>query len=511
MGALNCWAARTGKRKSIERSVRKVVVRWVQQSLAHAWASWSSSANEVKKRRVLTKRIVMHWTSARLARAWETWSRHKSDEKRLKKAALTVLSRWSKQSMVASWNAWMARASMQKRLKTAAMKVIKRWTQQSMAVGWNTWSSAVRNEKRMRNVLQKVLARWHKSYLSAAWQTWSWSAAETVRIQALGRKVVARLQNQTAGVAFMRWLGKAGEEKKVRQVARKVVLRWESASKMKAFMRWEDAVAEAREEMTKSAEQASKEHEQLTIQNLKAADAASRAASATLLQNLAACVQDMKHAMKSKTTQLSQRTSALVNLSVELSSQFDKVTRDGQRANDFAAEIQKIKDDAENQRSRFLRKFSNTLHRRCTGRTLNAWACYACENTRMKRKARWSVGKWWRKRPKQIFHIWKQLVRAQLQLRTVHAQLMAHGTKRIISDVWGAWHFTWCKGKMKNRQLGNGVRRWKFSMLCKSVHTWQQHAAEKVMLRRVSLNVLRRWQCQVGYSVFLTPTFPPRK
>jgi len=38
-----------------------------------------------------------------------------------------------------------------------------------------------------------------------------------------------------------------------------VVLRWESASKMKAFMRWEGAVEEAREQMAKLAEQASKD------------------------------------------------------------------------------------------------------------------------------------------------------------------------------------------------------------------------------------------------------------
>ena len=228
----------------------------------------------------------------------------------------------------------MARASMQKRLKTAAMKVIKRWTQQSMAVGWNTWSSAVRNEKRMRNVLQKVLARWHKSYLSAAWQTWSWSAAETVRIQALGRKVVARLQNQTAGVAFMRWLGKAGEEKKVRQVARKVVLRWESASKMKAFMRWEDAVAEAREEMTKSAEQASKDslanelnqlNEELSkqmqkLQRLEATHTKKIMEAAQLrdkLQNVEKRVDEIQHELNRFVIESRDQKSAMLKLSEE--------------------------------------------------------------------------------------------------------------------------------------------------------------------------------------------------
>ena len=116
----------------------------------------------------------------------------------------------------------MARAPTKKRLKAAAMKVIKRWTQQCVVVAWNTWSSTVRKEKRIRNVL-------------------------------------AMFQGSATAAAFKRWRGKAGEEKKARQVAHKVVLRWESASKMKAFMRWEDAVQEAREQMAKSAEQASKD------------------------------------------------------------------------------------------------------------------------------------------------------------------------------------------------------------------------------------------------------------
>ena len=83
--------------------------------------------------------------------------------------------------------------------------------------------------------------------------------SEKVRIQAVGRTVVARLQGSATVESFMRWRGKAGEEKKERQVAQKVVLRWESASKMKALMRWEDAVEEAREQMAKSAVQASKD------------------------------------------------------------------------------------------------------------------------------------------------------------------------------------------------------------------------------------------------------------
>ena len=73
------------------------------------------------------------------------------------------------------------------------------------------------------------------------------------------RNVLARFQGSATAAAFMRWRGKAGEEKKARQVAQKVVLRWESASKMKAFMRWEGAVEEAREQMAKLAEQASKD------------------------------------------------------------------------------------------------------------------------------------------------------------------------------------------------------------------------------------------------------------
>jgi hypothetical protein len=199
-----------------------VVTRLVQQSLAHAWATWSSSAHDAKKQLALTKRISKHWTNARLAWAWETWSGHRSNNKWLTKAALMVLSRWTKQSLVACWKAWVARAPAKKRLKAAAMKVIKRCTQQCLVVSLNTWSSTVREEKRMRNLL-------------------------------------AMFQGSATAATFMRWRGRAVEEKKARHVAQKVVLRWESASKMKAFMRWEDAVQEARDQMAKSAEQASKD------------------------------------------------------------------------------------------------------------------------------------------------------------------------------------------------------------------------------------------------------------
>jgi hypothetical protein len=257
--ALNEWMKKGKENQRLRAVAGKIALGWTNQSLTLAWSTWSSSAHDAKKQRVLTKRIMMHWTKARLARAWETWSRLRSDEKRLKKAALVVLSRWTKQSLVACWNRWDALAPAKKRMKMAAMKVIKRWTQQCLVVAWNIWSSTVMKKKRMRNVLQKVSARWSRSFLSAAWKTWSSNASEMVGIQAVGRKVVARLQGQMTGAAFMRWQGKAGEEKKARQVAQKVVLRWEFVSKMKAFMKWEGAVEEGREQMAKSAEQASKD------------------------------------------------------------------------------------------------------------------------------------------------------------------------------------------------------------------------------------------------------------
>jgi hypothetical protein len=493
---------------------RKVVTRWVQQSLALAWTSWSSSAHDAKKQRVLTKKILKHWTNARLARAWETWSGLRSENIRLTKAAIMVLSRWTKKALVACWNAWLAHAPAKKRLKAAAMrvvtrwvqgsmthawatwsssaddakrmkaatmKVIKRWTQQCLVVSLNSWSSTVREEKRMRNVLQKVLARWSRSYLSEALETWSLYVSETVRMQAVGRKVVARLQGSATAAAFMRWRGKAGEEKKARQVAQKVVLRWESASKMKAFMRWEDAVEEAREQMAKLAEQASKEHD--LIHKLQAVDAANKAASVRMLQDLSDSVQDLKHAMKFKTADLDKKASSLVGLSVEFSSQFNTVTRDRQRASLFAAEIQKIQEDANNKKLEFFRQISHTM----------------------------LVGKWWQKRLANVFNILKQLARAELRLRVLSSKATTRRAKLTMSNVWGGWHFVWCERKRSNYQLGNGVRRWKRLILWKVVDTWQYHAAERVRLGQSSSKMLKHWHCKVGPFVFLIQPFPPYK
>jgi hypothetical protein len=505
VGSINGWSARLEGRRRVERSVSKVVTRLVQQSLAHAWATWSSSAHDAKKQLALTKRILKHWTNARLAWAWETWSGHRSNNKWLTKAALMVLSRWTKQSLVACWKAWVARAPAKKRLKAAAMKVvmrwvqgsvthawatwsssahdakrmkaaamkvIKRWTQQCLVVSLNTWSSTVREEKRMRNVLQTLLARWSRSYLSAAWETWSLYVSKTVRIQDVGRKVVARLQGSATVTAFMRWRGRAVEEKQARHVAQKVVLRWESASKMKAFMRWEDAVQEARDQMAKSAEQASKEHD--LIHKLQAVDAANKAASVRMLQ-------DLKHALKFKTACLDQKASSLVGLSVELSSQLDKVTRDRQRAALFAAEIQKIKEDADNKKLEFFRQISHTM----------------------------LVGKWWRKRLANVFNVLKQLARAQLRRRVLSSKGTARRAKHTMSNVWGGWQFVWRERKRNNYQLGNGMRRRKGLILWKVFDTWQYHAAERVTLRRSSSKMLKLWRCKVGPLVFVVQSFPP--
>ena len=296
--------------------------------------------------------------------------------------------------------------------------------------------------------------------------------SETVRIQAVGRTVVARLQESATVESFMRWRGKAGEEKKERQVAQKVVLRWESASKMKALMRWEDAVEEAREQMAKSAEQASKEHD--LIHKLQAVDAAKKAASVRMLQ-------DLKHAMKFKIACLDQKASSLVGLSVELSSQLDKVTRDRQRASVFAAEIQKIKEDADNKRLEFFRQISHTM----------------------------LVGKWWRKRLANVFNDFKQLARAQLRLRVLSSKGTARRAKHTMSNVWGGWRFVWCERKRNNYHLGNGMRRRQRLILRKVFDTWQYHAAERVTLRRSSSKMLKLWRCKVGPLVFLVQSFPP--
>lgn len=228
IGAFLRWCQKVQERTTMAAKARKVLARWIYQTLVMRLDAWREYAVEEMRKRLLMKRILMRMSGGLISGSFERWvhkvhqlQKKSTEQERKHDLMKRIVSRMINKVMAQVLERWCNQAVAARQLKAKAFKVVRRFITCALMRSFESWRLCTRERVLLKTNATGVVVRLIQSSVFKCFETWRRHRALTTRVV----RVLRRLLRTVVVASFERWVENVDELMVLAGLACRVMLR----------------------------------------------------------------------------------------------------------------------------------------------------------------------------------------------------------------------------------------------------------------------------------------------
>ena len=228
IGAFLRWCQKVQERTTMAAKARKVLARWIYQTLVMRLDAWREYAVEEMRKRLLMKRILMRMSGGLISGSVERWvhkvhqlQKKSTEQERKHDLMKRIVSRMINKVMAQVLERWCHQAVAARQLKAKAFKVVRRFITCALMRSFESWRLCTRERVLLKTNATGVVVRLIQSSFFKCFETWRRHRALTTRVV----RVLRRLLRTVVVASFERWVENVDELMVLAGLACRVMLR----------------------------------------------------------------------------------------------------------------------------------------------------------------------------------------------------------------------------------------------------------------------------------------------
>ena len=195
------WSCQTAEARVLKVNARKVLQKWLNETLCVAFAMWEARARRQQEIKAKASGAAMMLLHRQLSSGFKTWLEQIAVRKVVQAKTRNVVQRILSSAQIKALAAWQQFVSNQQ----VARRVVRRMLQTMFARTYWQWCEYVENCREIKSRGQRILQQIKRSTLLQGFQHWRLHACKQAHMNTKTNRALQRLSNACLFKSFAKW------------------------------------------------------------------------------------------------------------------------------------------------------------------------------------------------------------------------------------------------------------------------------------------------------------------